>query len=100
MQKEIDKIDFDIAILGCGAYGYPLASYIKSIGKKAIHIGGATQLIFGIKGKRWEKASFINEKVFPSAQLLHHLRKARLHDLRRAESGEGARRHRRNPRCP
>lgn len=61
MQKEIDKIDFDIAILGCGAYGFPLAAYIKNKGKKAIHIGGATQLLFGIKGKRWEGAPFINE---------------------------------------
>lgn len=61
MEDEINKKDFDIAILGCGAYGFPLAAYIKSIGKKAIHIGGATQLIYGIKGKRWEGASFINK---------------------------------------
>lgn len=54
MQRDIKKIDFDIAILGCGAYGLPLASYIKDLGKKAIHIGGATQILFGIKGKRWE----------------------------------------------
>ena len=61
MKKQIDEKDFDIAILGCGAYGFPLAAYIKSIGKKAVHVGGATQLIFGIKGKRWEGAAFINE---------------------------------------
>lgn len=61
MEEEIKKKDFDIALLGCGAYGFPLAAYIKSIGKKAVHIGGATQLIFGIKGKRWQNASYINE---------------------------------------
>lgn len=54
MKKEIDKKDFDIALIGCGAYGLPLASYVKSIGKQAIHVGGALQLFFGIKGKRWE----------------------------------------------
>ena len=53
MEKEISKIDFDICILGCGAYGMPLASYVKEIGKQAIHLGGGTQLLFGIKGKRW-----------------------------------------------
>lgn len=53
MKQEISKIDFDICILGCGAYGMPLAAYVKSIGKQAIHIGGGTQLLFGIKGKRW-----------------------------------------------
>lgn len=55
MKNEINRTDFDIAILGCGAYGLPLAGYIKDIGKKAIHIGGGTQLLFGIKGKRWEQ---------------------------------------------
>lgn len=54
MTQEISKIEFDIALIGCGAYGFPLASNIKNMGKIAIHCGGATQLFFGIKGKRWE----------------------------------------------
>lgn len=54
MKREVDKQDFDIAIIGCGAYGLPLAAYVKSIGKKAVHLGGATQMLFGIKSKSWE----------------------------------------------
>lgn len=54
MEDEIDKIDFDICLLGCGAYGLPLAAHIKRLGKQALHIGGGVQLLFGIKGKRWE----------------------------------------------
>lgn len=65
MKSEIDKQDFDIAIIGCGAYGFPLAAYVKSIGKKAVHLGGATQMLFGIKSKAWEEQPqfhrFINE---------------------------------------
>ena len=57
MYSEAMKIDFDIAIIGCGAYGLPLASKIKEAGKQAIHLGGATQILFGIKGKRWEEVS-------------------------------------------
>lgn len=53
MKNDISKIDFDIAIIGAGAYGLPLASYIKDIGKKAIHLGGATQMLFGVYGQRW-----------------------------------------------
>ena len=53
MKKSILKCDFDVAIIGCGAYGFMLASFIKELGKVAIHIGGATQLLFGIKGHRW-----------------------------------------------
>ena len=58
MEEEIDKADFDVALLGCGAYGFPLAAYIKRKGKKAVHLGGALQLLFGIRGKRWEDPNF------------------------------------------
>lgn len=54
MEQEIDKHDFDIALIGCGAYGFPLAAYVKRMGKKAVHMGGSLQLLFGIRGKRWE----------------------------------------------
>lgn len=54
MKTEIKKIDFDIALIGAGAYGFPLAADIKRMGKKAIHIGGSLQLYFGIQGRRWE----------------------------------------------
>lgn len=54
MEDEIDKIDYDVAILACGAYGFNLAAYIKRQGKQAVHLGGVTQILFGIKGKRWE----------------------------------------------
>jgi len=54
MREEVLKREFDIAIIGCGAYGFPLAAEIKRGGKQAVHLGGATQLLFGIKGKRWE----------------------------------------------
>nr|AOE12621.1 conserved hypothetical protein [uncultured bacterium] len=53
MKSEIDKKDFDVAIIGAGAYGFPLAAHVKRMGKKAIHMGGPTQMLFGIKGKRW-----------------------------------------------
>jgi hypothetical protein len=54
MKQQIDATDYDICIIGCGAYGFPLAAHVKRSGKKAIHMAGATQLLFGIIGKRWE----------------------------------------------
>lgn len=54
MCGEIDKIDYEVAIIGAGAYGFPLAAHVKRSGKKAVHLGGATQVMFGIRGKRWE----------------------------------------------
>lgn len=54
MEEQCGQIDFDVAIIGCGAYGFPLAAAIKRMGKIAIHLGGATQIMFGIIGSRWE----------------------------------------------
>lgn len=54
MCDEINKVDFDIAIIGAGAYGLPLASFVKNMGKQGINIGGFTQVLFGIKGRRFE----------------------------------------------
>lgn len=58
MEDDISNIDFDIALLGCGAYGLPLAAYIKRLGKQAVHVGGGLQLFFGIKGNRWEADAY------------------------------------------
>ncbi len=61
MKREIEKVDFDIALIGCGAYGFPLAAHVKRMGKQAIHLGGVLQLYFGIKGKRWNHWGIYNE---------------------------------------
>lgn len=61
MESEIDKADFDVALIGCGAYGFPLAAHCKRIGKLGIQIGGSLQLYFGIKGKRWDDKGLYNE---------------------------------------
>lgn len=45
---------FDVALLACGSYAVPLASRLKDAGKQAIVLGGMMQLMFGIKGARWE----------------------------------------------
>ena len=65
MKSEIDKVDFDVALLGCGAYGIPLQHYIRSLGKQSVYVGGGLQILFGIKGKRWDNhpeiSSFYND---------------------------------------
>jgi hypothetical protein len=58
MKFEIDKVDYDICLIGCGAYGFHLAAHVKRSGKKSVHLGGALQLLFGIKGKRWEDPNY------------------------------------------
>ncbi len=54
MQERIRAEQFDVALIGAGAYGLPLGAFVKGLGKHAIHMGGVTQVLFGIKGRRWE----------------------------------------------
>jgi len=61
MYNQVMKIDFDVALVGCGAYGFPLSAKIKASGKQVIHMGGALQILFGIKGNRWENHEFISK---------------------------------------
>ena len=64
MKNEINKKVFDVALIGCGAYGLPLAAHVKRMGRKAVHMGGVLQFLFGIKGKRYienpQSSSYIN----------------------------------------
>jgi hypothetical protein len=65
MRQRIKALDFDVAIIGAGAYGLPLSAFVKRMGRQAIHMGGATQILFGIRGRRWDKrpevAGFYND---------------------------------------
>lgn len=61
MTTEILSLDFDIAILGCGPFGLPIGQRIKHTGRSAIVLGGATQILFGIKGLRWNDNKIISK---------------------------------------
>lgn len=58
MKDEIDKMDYDVCLIGAGAYGFPLAAHVKRMGKKSVHLGGSLQLLFAIRGKRWEDPNY------------------------------------------
>jgi len=85
MKKEIDKKknSFDIALIGCGAYGLPLTAYIKSRGKQALHLAGGTQLLFGIKGKRWDD----NSKIKYNEHWIYPLEEDKIENLKKIDGG-------------
>lgn len=69
MEAEIAAKDFDVALIGCGAYGFPLAAFVKGLGRQAVHLGGVLQIYFGIKGKRWDGSGLYNEHwISPSSE--------------------------------
>lgn len=54
MTQEMASRSFDVAIVGAGAWSLPLVARAKQMGKWAIHLGGATQILFGVRGRRWD----------------------------------------------
>ena len=61
MEEKMDAADYEVAIVGAGAYGLPLAAHARDTGHTAIQMSGATQLLFGIKGKRWDTHPVISK---------------------------------------
>ena len=61
MTSQMEAVDFDVCIVGAGAYGLPLAAHAKRLGRIALHMGGATQILFGIRGGRWDQHEIISK---------------------------------------
>jgi hypothetical protein len=54
----------DAVLVGCGAYSVPLVHWAKSGGKPAIHLGGSLQILFGLRGRRWEEFGGVWKDLF------------------------------------
>lgn len=71
-KTELDKIKdkYDIAFVSAGGYGILICDYMLTHHKKsAIYVGGALQILFGIKGARWDSKGYYNThwvNVLPS----------------------------------
>jgi hypothetical protein len=70
LENQVVASGCKICLLGCGGLAMPLALRLKRKGIVCIVMGGAIQLLFGIKGRRWEKhpaisSLFTEDWVFP-----------------------------------
>lgn len=50
---QIEARAFDVALIGAGLYGAPLAAEIRDRGGIAVSLGSQLQLLFGVQGRRW-----------------------------------------------
>jgi hypothetical protein len=56
LKEQIAATEFDVCLVGAGAYSLPLCAFVGAeLRRPAVHLGGATQLLFGIRGKRWDR---------------------------------------------
>jgi len=61
MVKEIEASGASVALIGCGGLGMILGARLKRLGISSIIMGGAIQVLFGIKGLRWETHATISK---------------------------------------
>ena len=83
--SNVAGMDFEIAFIGAGALGLPLASHLKSQGRIAISLGGHLQVLFGVGGGRWSRDEFwttnyINQHWIEMPDRYHPENKSQLTD--------------------
>ena len=83
--RQVEPLDYDVALLGCGAYGLPMAARIRHQGRSAIHLGGSLQLLFGVFGRRWER--FENQRALVNDAWIRPLAEDRPASYQAVEEG-------------
>jgi hypothetical protein len=73
LEQEILASGARIVLIGCGGLGLPLGKRLRAAGKIVIVLGGAIQVLFGIKGNRWKNHDVISKFwnhawVYPSTE--------------------------------
>jgi hypothetical protein len=71
--ESVMKTGARIVLIGCGGLGMLIGNELKQRGKICIIIGGAIQVLFGIKGERWRTHDIISKLwndtwVYPSIE--------------------------------
>jgi hypothetical protein len=57
LSEDIALRQFDVCLIGAGAWSLPLAAFVtRRLRRTAVHLGGATQILFGLRGRRWDSA--------------------------------------------
>jgi hypothetical protein len=71
--NEVVKSEAEVVLIGCGGLSMIIGSRLKALGKICIVMGGAIQVLFGIKGNRWQTHAVISRFwndawVYPSLE--------------------------------
>jgi hypothetical protein len=57
---DLQSRSFDVLLVGGGAFSLPLVVAARDMGKIGIHLGGSTQVLFGVRGGRWDRHPVIS----------------------------------------
>lgn len=57
--SQIEAAPYDVVLVGAGGISLLVAAHAAARGKVGFHLGGLTQILFGILGRRWEKSELL-----------------------------------------
>jgi hypothetical protein len=63
MVDQIEAVPYDILVAGAGGISLLLAARARKTGRIGIHMGGPTQVLFGIRGRRWDNDPFFQRAM-------------------------------------
>jgi len=65
--RRMAAIEFDVALIGAGALGIPIAAQAKKLGRVGLSLGGELQVLFGVSGRRWREDPLWKSRYFNDA---------------------------------
>jgi len=66
VKQAIDAEPYDVLLVGAGGLSLPLAAHGRLSGRIGFHMGGPTQVLFGVRGRRWDGEDFFKEAMTPA----------------------------------
>ena len=64
---QMKRVSYDVALIGAGGLGIPLASFAKNQGKVGLSLGGHLQVVCGVLGKRWRTSELFRRRYITEA---------------------------------
>lgn len=62
VMAEVETSPYDVLLVGAGGISLLAAAHARDGGRIGFHMGGLTQILFGIMGRRWDASPFIAQR--------------------------------------
>ena len=63
IRDAVEAEPYDVLLVGAGGISLLLAAHAKTTGRIGFHMGGPTQILFGVRGRRWDAEPFFQSRI-------------------------------------
>lgn len=61
--EALEAEPYDVLLVGAGGISLLLAAHARGRGRIGFHMGGPTQILFGVRGRRWDQEPFFQQRI-------------------------------------